>query len=252
VFDANYSNTLVNGELATIVASGEFAVDDPNVNDIQTAANAFASAIEANANPTKALCVVFITFGFEGGQLVKALDARLSTTSLNYHYLTGDGAQQASFLSEMQSESPALLAKVVGTVPFHAENAAYDEFAVAFEARHGTPPPALSAQAFDAMFITALAVAKANSTVGVDVRNALFSVSGGDGGSRFENGNFFGEIAGAILEGQDVDYVGPSGDLTFSDVGDVQGDYVIWQVASVDSTVRFVDKVPLPVSVFDP
>jgi branched-chain amino acid transport system substrate-binding protein len=143
-------------------------------------------------------------------------------------------------------------ARLLGTVPFHATNRAYDEFAVAFEARHGTPPGAYCAQAFDAMFVTALAVTQARSTDGVDVRNALFDVSGRGGGERFENGNFFGEIAASILDGDPVDYVGPSGELTFDAVGDVQGDYVLWQLEESGGALSFVDKVPLPVSQFDP
>ena len=46
--------------------------------------------------------------------------------------------------------------------------------------------------------------------------------------------------------------VGPSGELTFSDVGDVEGDYVIWQVEEQGGALSFVDKVPLAVATFNP
>lgn len=250
VFTASYDDQLVGGVRASIIAEGEFASDAPAPDEIGAVARSFAASIVANADPLEEVCVVFITFGAEGGRLVKLIDDELADSGLGYHYLTGDGAQEGAFLDEMRNASPALLNKVVGTVPFHAVSAAYDEFAVAFDARHGTPPPAYSAQAFDAMFITALAVAKASSTDGVAVRNALFSVSGREGGRRFDNGNFFGEIAAAILDGDDVDYVGPSGDLTFDAFGDVQGDYVLWRLEDVDGALAFVDKVPLAVAEF--
>jgi ABC-type branched-subunit amino acid transport system substrate-binding protein len=245
VFEANYEGT--------VVARGAFPNADPNAGDIETAATTFAQVIIDNADPAEQLCVAFITFGFEGARLMSLLEGRLAGSGLNYHYLTGDGAQESAFLEEVKNAPSSARARLLGTVPFHAENAAYDEFSVAFEARHGTAPAAYCAQAFDAMFVTALAVSKARSTVGVDVRNALFSVSGRGGGQRFENGNFFGEIAGHLLDGDDVDYVGPSGELTFDAVGDVQGDYVLWQIGEVEGgTLTFVEKAPLPVSEFDP
>jgi ABC-type branched-subunit amino acid transport system substrate-binding protein len=252
VFEANYPGATVAGRTTRIVAAGSFPNDDPSAGDIDAAATSFADAIEQNAATDEHLCVVFITFGFEGARLMDRLERRLDSGTLAYHYLTGDGAQEGAFLAEAANAPSSVRARLLGTVPFHADNRAFDEFVVAFEARHGTPPGAYAAQAFDAMFITALAVTRARSTDGVDVRNALFDVSGRGGGQRFENGNFFGEIAASILAGDAVDYVGPSGELTFDAVGDVQGDYVLWQIEDSGGALGFVDRVPLPVSQFDP
>jgi ABC-type branched-subunit amino acid transport system substrate-binding protein len=240
-------------QAARIVATGTFGSADPSQADVDDAAGTFADDIIAAADPATELCVVFITFGFEGARLVGQLERALSSTALSYHYLTGDGAQEGAFLRELDENAPSSVrTKLLGTVPYHAESAAYDQFANAFVARHGEPPPSYAAQAFDALFITALAVSHARSTTGIDVRNALFAVSGREGGVRFEDGNFFGEIAARVLDGDDVDYVGPSGELTFSDVGDVQGDYVIWQVEDTGDGLTFVDKVPLAVATFNP
>lgn len=251
VFEANYPGGRVNGLTTSIIANGTFPSDAPNAGEIDASAASFANAIVVAADPGEEVCVVFITFGFEGARLAKGIDGILADSGLSYHYLTGDGAQEGAFLAEIAS-STTLQPKIIGTVPTHAENAAYEEFAVAFEARHGSPPPAYSSQAFDAAFVTALAITKARSTTGVDVRNALFSVSGREGGVRFENGNFFGEIAARILDGDDVDYVGPSGELTFDAVGDVQGDYVVWTLGPVDGELNFLDRSALPVSLFAP
>jgi ABC-type branched-subunit amino acid transport system substrate-binding protein len=252
VFCENFANA-GDCQAASIVATGTFASDDPSQADVDSAATAFADAIVAGADPASELCVVFITFGFEGARLVGQLERELVTTALRYHYLTGDGAQESAFLRELDENAPtSVQAKLLGTVPYHAESAAYDQFANAFVARHGEPPPAYAAQAFDALFVTALAVSHARSTTGLDVRNSLFAVSGREGGVRFEDGNFFGEIAARVLDGDDVDYVGPSGELTFSDIGDVQGDYVVWQVEDTGQGLGFVDKVPLAVATFNP
>lgn len=256
VFEANYP-----GAPGTIIADGEFPNDDPNAGEIDAATAAFANQIVANADPAEELCIVFITFGFEGAKFAAGLERTLVTETarvggplngMSYHYLTGDGAQESAFLQEMQTAPSSLRDRLIGTVPFHATSQAFDQFSTAFSARFGELPSAYCSQAFDSMFITALAVTRARSTVGADVRNALFSVSGRDGGVKFEDGNFFGEIAARVLEGDDVDYIGPSGDLTFDAIGDVQGDYVLWQVGGVGADVAFEDKVPLPVSVFNP
>lgn len=252
VFCENFAGTGT-CDAPNIVATGTFGSADPNQADVDASATAFGDAIVAGATPGEDLCVVFITFGFEGARLVGQLERTLAATSLRYHYLTGDGAQESAFLRELDENAPSSVkAKLVGTVPFHAESTAYDQFTNAFLARHGEAPPAYTAQAFDALFVTALAITHARSTTGLDVRNALFAVSGREGGVRFEDGNFFGEIAARVLDGDDVDYVGPSGELTFSDVGDVQGDYSVWRVEDTASGLAFVDKVPLAVSTFNP
>jgi branched-chain amino acid transport system substrate-binding protein len=139
----------------------------------------------------------------------------------------------------------------VGTVPFHALNTAYDEFVKAYKARYEktTEPIAFTAQNYDAVFVMALAITQAKSEVGKDIRNKLFSVSGANQGQRFE-GAFFGEVANAVLAGNDVDYVGPSGELTFDAFGDVVGDYVLWQVDSASSQI--VEREPLLAETFNP
>ncbi len=244
-----------------IIVNGAFPNGDPQAGEIDAAAAAFVAGIRADADPAQELCIVFITFGFEGAKLVSDVESALVTATttagdplegLSYHYLTGDGAQEGAFLEELVTAPSSLREKLIGTVPFHATSQAFDQFSTAFSARFGEAPQAYCAQAFDAMFVTSLALTKARSTVGTDVRNALFAVSGRDGGVKFEDGNFFGEIAARVLEGDDVDYIGPSGDLTFDAVGDVQGDYVLWQVVGEGSALTFKDQVPLPVGQFNP
>jgi ABC-type branched-subunit amino acid transport system substrate-binding protein len=251
VFCENYANAR-ECVSSKIVAKGTFATAEPSQGDVDAAAASFAANIIENADPAEHLCVVFVTFGFEGARLAGDIERQLSSTTLSYHYLTGDGAQESAFLRELDNAPSTVRARLIGTVPYHANSTAYDQFENAFTARHGEAPGAYAAQAFDAAFVTALAISQARSTTGVDVRNALFAVSGRQGGVRFEDGNFFGEIAARLLDGDDVDYVGPSGELTFSDVGDVEGDYVIWQVEENGGALSFVDKVPLAVATFNP
>ena len=89
---------------------------------------------------------------------------------------------------------------------------------------------ALSAQAYDAVMVLALAFAIAKTEDGGAVRTALFQASASEGGVTVE-GPLLGEAFAALQRGDRIDYAGPSGELTFDAYGDVRhGQFVLWQV----------------------
>ncbi len=239
--DQSISGTALRGTLVGEVAGAPITYGTPDAEasqaELLAAADALVTAIGGDlvddVNPQ--LCIVVISFDTDGGPVVARIDdglqdmiaTRPAPFSLNYTFLVGDGANSSAFATAVGSG-----VSLVGTVPYHADNAAYARFSKAYRARYqlDTEPIAFTSQSFDAVFLMALAVTKARSTTGTDIRNALYAVSGAnDGDARFE-GKFFGEVAAAILDGQEVDYVGPSGEATFDAFGDVVGDYVLWQV----------------------
>lgn len=241
--DQPISGTTARGALVGTVSGAPVKYGSPEAEATQAELNAAADLLVNSIGEELAddvaqpnLCVVVISFDTDGGPVVSrvhdGLQELVATRSaagfaLSWTFLVGDGANSSAFASEVDPDVP-----LVGTVPYHADNAAYARFAKAYRARFqlDAEPIAFTSQSFDALFLMALAVTKARSTSGVDIRNALFAVSGAnDGDSRFE-GKFFGEVAAAILDGQEVDYVGPSGEVTFDAFGDVVGDYVLWQV----------------------
>lgn len=200
------------------------------------------------------LCVVVISFDTDGGELVKRIDADLialnetRANAIPYHFLVGDGANSGVFAAAIGAAGERL----IGTVPYHGTGEAYDQFAKAYRARFelDDEPIAFTAQNFDAVFLLSLAVTKAASDDGKKVRDALFDISGAHGGERME-GKFFGEVAAKLLKGDEVDYAGPSGELTFDAFGDVVGDYVLWQVAPDDTGGFSVfERQPLPAAEF--
>ncbi|MCC7075460.1 MAG: ABC transporter substrate-binding protein [Deltaproteobacteria bacterium] len=211
--------------------------DEASLAELEAAADALVDAVSADliddVNPN--LCVVVVSFDTDGGPVVariheglqELIATRPAPFALSYTFLVGDGANSSAFAAEVGAEVP-----LVGTVPYHADNEAYARFSKAYRARYqlDSEPIAFSAQSYDALFLMALAITKARSTVGTDIRNALYDVSGGNPGAERFEGEFFGEVAAAILDGREVDYVGPSGEATFNQFGDVVGDYVLWQV----------------------
>ena len=249
-----------------VVAEASYGTPDTEADGAELAAKgqALAGDIFAAADPTGAngeTCIVVISFDVDGGPVITAVDAELNdlieaqqlvepTFTLPFHFLVGDGANSSVFATTVGD----LGAKILGTVPFHADNEAYAQFRKAFQARYEeeSEPIAFTSQNFDAVFVMALAITQAKSTVGKDIRNKLYSVSGQTAGSTRFDGAFFGEVAAAILAGDDVDYVGPSGEMTFDAFGDVVGDYVLWQVDPVGDGFAVVEREPLRASDFNP
>lgn len=259
VFEAEYLGA--DGSFITPPVGYGSPEAEANRGELEAAASQVVAGIDANltAGDNGELCIVVISFDVDGGPVIKKLDEELTeviatrttadpTFALEYRYLVGDGANSSAFAAIVGDIGP----RILGTVPFHSANddQAYVEFSKAYRTRYGGAEPIpFTSQNYDAVFVMALAITEARSTVGKDIRNKLYSVS--DGGALFK-GKFFGEVAAAILRGDDVDYAGPSGEVDFDAFGDVVGDYVLWQVEGSGGDFRVVEREPLAASVFNP
>jgi branched-chain amino acid transport system substrate-binding protein len=242
VYRANYEGKSVAGSANDGFIAVSYGYDGAGDQaSLNADAAAFVDEIAAELTDNEAhpeMCVVVISFDTDGGEMVSQVDALMTELiaeragagfALPFHFLTADGANSAVFAAAIGG----IGARLVGTVPYHGTGEAYDQFKKAYQARFelDAEPIAFTAQNFDAVFLLSLAITKSRSDDGKKVRDALFEISGAAGGERVE-GKFFGEIAARLLKGDEVDYAGPSGELTFDAFGDVVGDYVLWQVAS--------------------
>jgi ABC-type branched-subunit amino acid transport system substrate-binding protein len=75
-----------------------------------------------------------------------------------------------------------------------------------------------AAESYDAVVLVALAAYAANSTDGVEIAKYLRQVSGGSGDG--EKVSTYEEGVALLAEGQQIDYDGPSGPITFDEHGD--------------------------------
>jgi branched-chain amino acid transport system substrate-binding protein len=75
-----------------------------------------------------------------------------------------------------------------------------------------------AAESYDAVVLIALAAYAANSTEGVEIAKYLRQVSGGSGDG--EKVSTYEEGVALLAEGQQIDYDGPSGPITFDEHGD--------------------------------
>lgn len=102
----------------------------------------------------------------------------------------------------------------------------YQRFAELYEAEFGIEPQVFSPNAYDAAMLFGLAMMAADECTGAGINGAFRDVAGPPGtvvGS-FEEG------AEAILAGEEIDYDGASGVLTFDDSGTPPGSFAIFQV----------------------
>ncbi len=240
-----------------IVANVSYPSDTPDGAAVTTA---FMDQLEQNhVDAVENVCVLLVSFAPDGATVVNALEPVLApyasgaATPFSYGYLATDGLFDNAFATGAGGYS----VKVVGTAPTHAENMAYETFASSFRARFGTEPGNLTSNMYDAVILLGLAITKTRSTAGADIRDALFDVS--RDGRRFvidsgpdAKGAFFGEMAEALLSGEDIDYVGPSGELDFDASGDVIGDFSLWQPISEAGAFTIKERDFLPSSTFAP
>lgn len=235
--DAYVGQAISGGGVGQMIAShGYPSTDFPVPADYDTMATAATTTVldnfAANHDPTvDDVCVVLVSFALDGGAMVKALRASFANyqannqPSLNVQYFGTDGLYDAAFPIAAQASALG----VIGTAPTHAENEAYNKFRIAYHARFGSYPTNLTSNMYDAVMLLALAITHARQTGPEAIRTSLFEVS--KTGRRFE-GAFFGDMAEALLAGEDIDYVGPSGELDFDAAGDVIGDYALWRPTS--------------------
>jgi branched-chain amino acid transport system substrate-binding protein len=244
------AGTAANGRVVANIAydstAGDF--DTEAATAVDAVMTAFNAAHDAAVDQ---VCVLLVSFAPDGAAMLRALDTQLTAAAGNpatfeASYLGTDGLFDAAFATGAQGVS----LKMLGTAPTHASNSAYEKFENAHHARFGAFPGNLTSNMYDAVVMLALSITSKRSTAGDDIRDGLFEIS--KDGQRFD-GAFFGDMAEALLAGNDIDYVGPSGELDFDDAGDVVGDFTLWQPAQVDaSTFTIEERDFLPASVFAP
>lgn len=251
VFRAEYvdrpiAGTNLNGKLVADVA---YEADPADVEAMgQSAADEVMEELRANHHPgVEQLCVLLISFAPDGAAIINPLDSALNQAddlgTLEHAYLATDGLYDDAFASLARGAATNML----GTAPTHADNLSYAKFTNAYRARFGVDPGNLTSNMYDAVVLLSLALTKGGSAEGADIREALFDVS--RGGRLFE-GAFFGEMAEALLSGEDIDYEGPTGPLDFDERGDVIGDFTLWQPVNEANNWTIRERAFLPATLF--
>ena len=189
----------------------------------------FVDLYDTNRTPAATrTCVLMIGFVGQVRNLLVDINTRLTDAypAVDFQYYGPDALKDGGFAAATGA-FPILV-----TAPTNAQNEGFTEFRKALRARFEVEePPNFTFNMYDAVILLGLAMTSARSTDAPAVRDALFEVS--RTGDIYE-GEFFGDIANALLANEDVDYVGPSGNLDFDENGDVLGDYALHLARQVD------------------
>ncbi len=231
VLNDSYGTGLAEFTTAAFEAAGGEVIAAPTYNTGDT--NFTAQIAEALAGDPDA--IVLVTFD-EAKTIVPELTSQFPGDKL--YFVDGN-------LTDYSSDFAAgTLEGSKGTYPgVNAANIAefIDRLYSSWEAA-GNAPLELNAygpETYDAVIVLALAALEARSTEGANMSEKLQEVSGGSGnGTKCTS---FAECADIINDGGTADYDGPSGAITFNDVGDpTDGNILIQQFDgnNVPSTIR--------------
>ncbi|MDP2228848.1 MAG: ABC transporter substrate-binding protein [Moraxellaceae bacterium] len=149
------------------------------------------------------------------------------------------------------NNAPSQAAGMRGSTPAAASNSPeFQRFLDAYVGATGFVPGSNTENAYDAVYLVALALAAAGSNERADVVAQLRSVSGPDGAAAVKVGpGDFAAALAAIAAGDDIDYEGASGPVDF----DAQGDpsaatYLYQEIRLVAGVLQLVtlETIPYP------
>jgi len=153
--------------------------------------------------------IVLITYESQGARILQ--DHLLFADKISADFLLADGLRTTELSKEAGADT---LAGIKGTAPAPPSGAVYDAFFQAFQQTHGQPPGAFTGPAYDAVYLIALAAAKADSLAREAILDQLRVISAAPGEAVTP-----GQIPGQIPEGE-VDFAGASGPVDWDAAGD--------------------------------
>lgn len=171
-------------------------------------------------------CIALVAFPRSGGTILR--DWASGGGSPDMIWIGTDGIRAPGFIDEIGD--PTLIRNLYGTSPItDAPTPEYNDFRDRFLAAFGTAPIPFSSNQYDATALMALAIARAGSTDGVAIRDALREVSTRDMESDYERAGALASALAEIRRGNDIDYHGASGNTDFDEFGNVVTPYEIWR-----------------------
>lgn len=176
-------------------------------------------AVTRNGTPDALVVVGYVS---EGGTLIvrQALEGGFAQ-----RFLLPDGMKSLDVIRDIGA---GILEGTHGTAPSTSETST--GFIDRYQQKFGTPPPQpYMAEAYDAVFLVAMAIEKAGSTDRTAIRDALSSLLDPNGVE---------VVAGdwkaaqeAIASGQKIKYLGASGSFHFDAAGDrTSGTVEVWKI----------------------
>jgi ABC-type branched-subunit amino acid transport system substrate-binding protein len=184
-------------------------------------------AAVATATPD---CVALIAYPQDAGVILRSWEMLPATMRPSVHWIGTDGLDSQDFIT--QAAMSPLLDGFVGASPLTTPmTPEFNAFAARYHAAYGHDPENFVANYYDATALLLLAIERAGSTTGSDMRDALRAIGGGSGTVLAYAGAL--REALAAMEGSTslLNYQGASGPITFDPNGDTIAPYEIWQIS---------------------
>ena len=180
--------------------------------------------------------LVLIAYPDSGGKII--MRQALENAFFDLFIMT-DGMRQSAVVEEIGAKN---IQGSFGTGPEPPKGtSAAEKFDKAYADAFGTTEELFYIQnGYDAAMMMALAIEKAGSTEGAQIRDALRSICCPPG-ETIEPGDW-AKARKLIAAGKDIDYVGAAGSQDFDAAGDVPGDIAHWEVQP-DGALKVIDVI---------
>jgi branched-chain amino acid transport system substrate-binding protein len=182
---------------------------------------------------TQPQAILLATYPIDGAQIIRDYNARFTAAPVFWYFT--DALEVASFVTGVGGDNFTFAHE--GTHSSTPLGSAYPTYAAAFAARYqqADDPGTYSPNAYDAIYVLALAIEKAGHSDSASIQENLRDVANPPG-MVFGPGQFAAARA-AIHSGVKINYEGASGPVDFDANGDVPGVYDVWAVVGGQITV---------------
>jgi ABC-type branched-subunit amino acid transport system substrate-binding protein len=209
----------------------------------------FDSEVEKVCKPNPDF-VMLCSYPETGSVILKSAYERGHMDKIDW--LLSEGLRDET-LAEMVGKDEAgnyIIAGLKGTTPDpRVAGPAYETFKQSYEAEYGKEVTTYCSNSYDAAAVIALAIEKAGTATGTAIRDNIRDVANPPGKEVLD----IGEALRLIRAGQEINYQGASGELTFDENGDVFGAYAEFSFAD-NGSIEFGDSIELegPVAMLTP
>lgn len=209
---------------------------DPGTTENPDLGGAVASALEAVPDPE----VVVLLGTTEVAQLLDLFELGLIDTSTSVRYILADGGKADETLA-LVMEDESLLSRIEGTEADHRNGTLYTAFNLRFSQRFGATAGIYTANAYDAAYMVAYAMASLPQQMPVTGRAVAQAMSKLVTGRRVEAGpDHIAEARNTLSAGADINYEGASGPLDFDlETGEAGADVARWVIEKRASNGEF-------------
>ncbi len=195
----------------------------------------YTTDLQAVLNAVPAPQVVYVVgYPPDGVQLMKNFNAALGANPswAGIVWIFSEGLYDSAFINPLVSAGVDVSA-YRGTAPSAyggLTGPEYSSWSANYTTRFGHAPTLFTGNAYDAVYLIALAAQKAGDAKGASIKANLQAVADAPGTKVYPGG--WAKALTALAAGQDVNYEGASGAVDLDSKGDPFSGYIVWNVTT--------------------